>query len=255
MIDNGYIFAIDNKRIFINTSLGCCSKCSYCYLPEVGFRNDLNNYKVLSFEEIIDLLDKSNVDINKDTLITLGCYSECFDENNKKETIKLVKYFLKKGNQVQLSTKRQIFDEDVKEIISDITYSGQLIIFVSSATISMQKTIEKKTTSIEKRFENFSLYNKFNIPIVLYMKPVLKNITIKDLNLYKEYIKKYNIKDVVVGSVFTNVKSLETIHFSKENKLFYNECDDEDIIISELMNLTNVYRRSSEVMEKYKLKK
>ncbi len=30
MIDNGYLFANDSKRLFINTSLGCSGKCSYC---------------------------------------------------------------------------------------------------------------------------------------------------------------------------------------------------------------------------------
>lgn len=34
MIDNGYLFAKDNKRIFINTSLGCAGQCAYCYLPK-----------------------------------------------------------------------------------------------------------------------------------------------------------------------------------------------------------------------------
>ena len=31
MIDTGYLYSKDNKRIFVNTCLGCCGKCSYCY--------------------------------------------------------------------------------------------------------------------------------------------------------------------------------------------------------------------------------
>ena len=31
MFDNGYIFLKDNKRVFINTSLGCNGNCTYCY--------------------------------------------------------------------------------------------------------------------------------------------------------------------------------------------------------------------------------
>ena len=38
MIDNGYLFAKDNKRIFINTNLGCAGQCAYCYLPKMGYR-------------------------------------------------------------------------------------------------------------------------------------------------------------------------------------------------------------------------
>ena len=251
MIDNGYLFAKDNKRIFINTSLGCAGQCAYCYLPKMGYSNSSDNYRTISAQTIIEFIEKNKLDINQKTLITLGCYSECWDEYNKNETISLIKYFLKKGNQIQLSTKKQIMKEELTEILPLINYFGQLVIFVSSATISKHDTIEKNTTPISNRFQNFSLFNSLDIPVVLYMKPVLKGITINDLELYKKYIEKYNIKDVVVGSIFTNYISEETVHFSNKNELFYTKNSDEDMIISELSKITNVYKRSSEVMYKY----
>ena len=277
MIDNGYLFAKDNKRIFINTSLGCAGQCAYCYLPKMGYSNSSDNYRTISAQTIIEFIEKNKLDINQKTLITLGCYSECWDEYNKNETkiiiIKkdqddgkvlegiefqllndkkeVIKYFLKKGNQIQLSTKKQIMKEELTEILPLINYFGQLVIFVSSATISKHDTIEKNTTPISNRFQNFSLFNSLDIPVVLYMKPVLKGITINDLELYKKYIEKYNIKDVVIGSIFTNYISEETVHFSNKNELFYTKNSDEDMIISELSKITNVYKRSSEVMYKY----
>lgn len=251
MIDNGYLFARDNKRIFINTSLGCAGQCAYCYLPKVGYSNISENYRTISAKTIIEFIEKNELDINPKTLITIGCYSECWDEYNKNETISLIKYFLKKGNQIQLSTKKQIRLEELTEILPLIKYFGQLVIFVSSATISKHDTIEKNTESISDRFQNFSLFNRLNIPAVLYMKPVLNGITINDLELYKKYIEQYKIRDVVVGSIFTNCTSEETVHFSNKNELFYTKNNDEDIIISELSKITNVYKRSSEVMYKY----
>ena len=143
MIDNGYLFAKDNKRIFINTSLGCAGQCAYCYLPKMGYSNSSDNYRTISAQTIIEFIEKNKLDINQKTLITLGCYSECWDEYNKNETISLIKYFLKKGNQIQLSTKKQIMKEELTEILPLINYFGQLVIFVSSATISKHDTIEK----------------------------------------------------------------------------------------------------------------
>ena len=252
MIDNGYLFAKDNKRIFINTSLGCAGQCVYCYLPKMGYSNSSYNYKTISAQRIIDFIEQNKLDINQETLITIGCYSECWDNYNKNETINLIKYFLKKGNQVQLSTKKQIKKEEIIEILSLIKYFGQLVIFVSFATISQQEVIEKNTTPVLERFKNFRLFNSLNIPIVLYMKPVLNDITIQDLELYKKYIDQYAIRDVVVGSIFTGNISEETVHFSDKNLLFYTKNDDEDTIISELSKVANVYRRSSEVMYKYR---
>lgn len=251
MIDNGYIFAKGNNRVFLNTSLGCLGGCCYCYLSKIGYE-DPNKNKTVTAEYILELLDKSNLKITNKTLITIGCYSECWDKNNKPETIKLIKHFLKLGNQVQLSTKKQVTKEDLNEIIPLIKYYGQLVIFISCATINMHDYIEKNTTPIKERFSSFKELSPLNVVSVLYIKPILKNITIKDLEIFKDYIKSYNIKDVVVGSIFTTKQSSETVHFSNSNQLFYNEVDDEKTIIDSLSSITNVYRRSSIVMAKYK---
>ena len=255
MFDNGYIFFKNNKRIFINTSLGCNGNCTYCYLPKIGYNNKSENFDTVSAQRIINFIKNNNLNINENTLISIGCFSECWDEHNKAETISLIKYFLEKGNQIQLSTKKEIIGNEFTDILPLIKYYGQLIISISSSTISKHDSIEKNTTCISDRFKSFSVLNNLNIPVILYIKPVLEGITINDLNLYKHYIKKYKIKDVVVGSLFTNNKSEEIAPFSTKNKLFYNKSKDEDMIFSELSKITNVYRRSSEVVNKYNKKR
>lgn len=249
MIDKGYLYAKDEKRLFINPSLGCASKCKYCYLSKLG----IESIKRKTWEEILYLLNESDYKLSKDTLITIGCFSECFDKLNKKETLKILKYFLKKGNQVQLSTKCYITYEDIKDIIPLIKYHGQLVIFVSSTTISEYKNYESGTEQLEQRFKTFDLIN-YNIPVVLYMKPVLQNITIKDISEYKKLIIDKSIANVVVGSLFTEEKSNEEVHFLDKNVLFYNECDDEKQIIEYLNKDTKTWIRSSEVMESFKKK-
>ena len=59
MIDNGYLFAKDNKRIFINTSLGCAGQCAYCYLPKMGYSNGSDNYRTISAQTIIEFIEKN----------------------------------------------------------------------------------------------------------------------------------------------------------------------------------------------------
>lgn len=252
MIDTGYLYSKNNKRIFVNTCLGCTGRCSYCYLGKMGYDNSSIVGEVKNSKELIGEIEQ--IGISRDTLITLGCFSECLDENNKQETMKLIKYFLQIGNQIQLSTKKEIRVEEFKEFGNLIRYLGQLVVFVSSATISRWDTIEKGTDSPNKRFNTFKISEELNIPTVLYIKPVLKGITKKDIELYKEVIKKYDVRDVVVGSIFGEKETEETVHFSDKGKLWYNPIQEEIEIKKQFMELANlrVFSRSSEVMQYYK---
>ncbi|MDE5888711.1 MAG: hypothetical protein K2H20_01690, partial [Bacilli bacterium] len=120
-----------------------------------------------------------------------------------------------------------------------------------SSTISNYKEFEFGTDELEKRFKTFDLI-KYNIPVVLYMKPILEGITIKDVMSYKKIIVDKRIENVVVGSLFTEDISKETVHFSNENKLYYNECNDEKSIIEYLDTCTRTWRRSTDVMKYFK---
>lgn len=252
MIDTGYLYSKDNKRIFVNTCLGCTGKCSYCYLGKMGYDNSSIVGEVRKAEELIEEIEQAG--ISRDTLITLGCFSECWDDNNKQETIKLIKYFLQKGNQIQLSTKKEISVEETREFENLIQYLGQLVVFVSSATISKWDTVEKGTDSPSERFSTFEISKELNIPTVLYMKPILKGITKQDIELYKEVIQRYGVKNVVVGSIFGEKETKEEVHFSDKGILFYNPISEEFEIKRRLMELGNlrVFSRSSEVMQYYK---
>ncbi len=254
MIDTGYLYSKDNKRIFVNTCLGCTGKCSYCYLGKIGYDNSSIVGEVRKAEELIEEIERAG--ISRDTLITLGCFSECWDDNNKPETIKLIKYFLQKGNQIQLATKREITLEEASEFKDLIEYWGQLVLFVSSATISKWDTWEKGTDSPSKRFKTFEISRELNIPTVLYMKPVLAGITKQDIESYKEIICQYGVKDVVVGSIFGEKETDETVHFSDKGTLFYNPSDEELDIKRRLMEIGNlrVFSRSTQVMAHYEEK-
>ena len=147
MINTGYLFSKDNNRLFVNTSLGCSANCSYCYLPTLKYSKGKEVDSYITAEELIKQVEEyKEFREGKDgTLVSFGCYSECWDDTNKEQTKKLINYFLKKGNQVQFSTKRYVDYNELIEISKEIKYKGQLVIFVSSVSITDREKYQNNT--------------------------------------------------------------------------------------------------------------
>ena len=254
MIDTGYLFSNDLDRLFINTSLGCTANCSYCYLPILNYSKGKKIDTYVTADDLIKQIELYNCyrPGKNGTLISFGCYSECWDEVNKSQTKKLINYFLLKGNQVQFSTKRFVDYKDLIDISKNIQYYGQLTIFVSSATINSWDKFERGTTNPEERFKSFQVMKELNIPVILYIKPVLYNITINDVDDYIDVIKKYNIKDVVVGSIIKTNGTGEVAPFVKDNSMHTQPIVQEKNIIDSLSKVCRVYTKSIHVLEKFK---
>lgn len=193
------------ERLFINSTLGCRAKCSYCYLPSLSYELGASALDVVDSNMLIELVEshpefKSG---KNGTIISLGCYSECWDDSVKQSTLELIEYFLTRKNSIQFATKRYVSHSSLEKIIPHISWKGQLCIFISSSTISKWKSVERGTDSPENRFEGFRLSEIFDIPTYLYLKPILNNVTICDLEEYLNIIKKYKPNGVIVGGKFT----------------------------------------------------
>ncbi len=248
---NNYLSG-DKNRIFINSRIGCSLKCTYCYLPLLK----LEDTGAKTADEIISLVELFD-DFRKGidgTIVSLGCYSECWDSANKETTKKLIEFFLRQGNPVQLATKKQIFIYELTDIKKNILWKNQFSIFISIPTISYHYVFENGTTSVKDRMLNFEIQKVLDIPIILYIKPVLNNFTIKDIDKYIQLIKEYNITSIVIGSLFEiDSKSKELAPVGNKRLYYCTENTDEEIIIDQLSRYCNVYKKSSDyILEKVK---
>jgi len=173
----------------------------------------------------------------------LGCYSECWDKNNLQDTLKLLYNLIPKGNPIQLATKCQIKLKDIEPIIEQLLWEKQLNIYISNSTISYWEQYEKKTTNPKSRFLSFHISKDKNIPMYLYIKPLLPSITIEDMKKYIEIIRKYNI-DVILGKMFSPKESTKLAPIGNNN-LFYSI--NNDIGIKEYHLLYNTFSQYTHV--------
>ena len=238
----------DKSRIFLNTAIGCACKCAYCYLDGVGIKGIPIKGDV---DKIVEqLLMKDYFKQGPDgTILSIGCYSECWDEENKENTINLLKKIVVYGNYIQLATKKSMTMEEVVTINEIVTFKNQIGIYISAPTISKSREIEVGTDTIEARLSVLEYSKMFNnIYFVLYIKPVLFGITVCDIEKYIEIIKKFSV-NCVVGSmlILTNRADKDKMIGSSYFKEKQNE--EEQIIIDKLRKVKKVYTHSCDVIE------
>lgn len=250
--DNFYL-AGDHKRLFINTSIGCFSSCSYCYLPFFGFEIGKSPMNRLSHKKIISELNDNFKKGKHGTIMSLGCFSDCWDRFNRKESKELIRYFLQQGNPVQLATKQYVNWKDIITFKKLVRWKGQLTIFISCSTITFWKIYEKGTISPQKRFQSFEIVKILDIPTFLYIKPVLKHVTILDVDNFSQIMKKYDV-NAIVGSAFSKENiSKEKAPIGKAN-LFYNRIVEENMIKKILRKVGKVYTYSVEPINEWRRK-
>ena len=233
-----------SERIYVNTAIGCNACCKYCYMPKLGHKK---KEKTISGEMAVQqVLNMTCFSPGKNgTVLSLGCYSECLDLQNMKETETVVQGLLPLGNRIQLATK-QIVTEHFLEIIKRYQmYDEQMHIYISMPTISLIEQLESGTALANQRITNIENCIRHNIPVVLYIKPFLENITESDLEKYIKIVRKYRIPAVVGGYLYTepNGKLADV----GNGRLYEGNLEFGRIkFINELRKHTQVYEHSTE---------
>lgn len=244
-MDNKRFVYGDESRIFINTDLGCRAKCKYCYLPSLKISHGENKISALQAINYVEQLEYY-IPGKKGSIISIGCYSECMDEDNVLDTILLVQHFLSRGNYVQLATKKEINRLFFEKVSRSSNVNTQLWINISMPVISKSETIEEGTDLPHKRLKNFDLCKEFDINCALYIKPYMEYFTDTDISEFISIIQRYKIP-VIVGELLTT-------QWSEKKALVGEECLYEhkklgmDNFVTELCKYTKVYLHSTECM-------
>lgn len=193
----------DIYRVFVNPVLGCDSNCSYCYL---GSQNLIIGEKTSQPKEaqllLKMLLSFKNFNQGRNgSIISIGCYSECWSKPNLEVTREFIKLALKLKNPIQFATKRAVSVAQLQDIAIEIEWKGQLSLFVSCATISSWRVYEKGTARPSNRFKDMEKIQNLGINVCLYIKPVLENVTLRDASSFCAVIEQQNCT-VIVGESF-----------------------------------------------------
>ncbi len=251
MLNSHTLFG-DAQRLFLNPSIGCEASCSYCYLKKIGLSTGTVSQGIVPAEQTIQRVN--SLDSFKDgkhgTIISIGCYCDPWSEMNRAETSKLVDHFLQLGNPIQVSTKQYVDSKDLLFMGTKIQWFEQISFYVSCSTVTHWSELEKGTPEPHLRFRSFSVSDDLGIPTLMYIKPVIKDITVRDLPIFLSIIDKYRI-DCVVGSYFSTEKSERRSPIG-QSLLFYRKNSDEEEIRKALDKVCQVYTYSTEFVTRWR---
>lgn len=210
-MDNTLQF-IDNSRVFINPAVGCSSRCAFCYIGSLGFSNLVPS--TVSGADIKALLLENQqfvLGLNG-TIISISPDTEPFDDKVVSISLDYISSMSKLGNPMQVSTRRQLDKTLIKQIVNSLAYPNQLTLFVSSISITYHDKFEQKTTIPAKRFETFGACQSEGLPVCLYIKPVIPNITIIDKDEYVRVINHYSVPFCCVGEFYVDPSILSHVN-------------------------------------------
>ncbi|WP_155247330.1 hypothetical protein [Teredinibacter turnerae] len=243
----------DSYRLFVNSSIGCRSLCNYCYLPLKGVELGVDALVVLDSDVLIDRVLSTGCYQPGEfgTIISIGCFSECWDIRNRAITIEVMKFFLEKGNFVQFATKRYVEARELNSLLNSIQRKGQLTIFISCSTISNWKVFEPGTTEPRKRLSAFEKLKQVGIPSYLYIKPVIQDVTIRDLDIFKSYAK--ICSGVVVGTMFSRTEQDGgAIPIPIDGLSVMEVSDEEELKLQFQQDFNQVFSNSTQAIEHWR---
>ena len=197
--------SVAENRVFINSALGCASRCLYCYLADIGLGLTLD---LASFggNELVEFIssDPSFKEGAHGTLLSFGCFTESLDPRALPKTLEFVEATSRLGNPIQIATKRELETDVIEKLTRIQRYPSQIAAFVSLVTFSRWTTLEPGTQSPRRRLRGLKNAVRGGLTGCLYIKPFVPGITDADTKLFTDALEMNQPHAAVVGPLYAN---------------------------------------------------
>lgn len=185
----------------IHITENCPYSCQYCYIKDLGFEFDSGTPSPLSGKELVfSLLNNPAFFPGKGgTLLAIGAVSEPFLFPRK--MMNYLRELSRLGNPLQFSTKAYLSPElarKIKRIIRN--HKSKISPLVTIVTLSYASELEKNAPSPSKRFKTIQNLAEAGLQPVLFLRPIIPGVNVKEAEILMKRAKKAGAVGVVFGS-------------------------------------------------------
>ncbi|MDR0954199.1 MAG: hypothetical protein LBM20_02295 [Rikenellaceae bacterium] len=192
------IWNIERNTVYISSGLSCDGSCKFCYTKSLVKKDELIQpmklARCLSFLVLNDSRFEEGIN---GTTIMLGGFNDPFQEKHFEATCYLIERFKKLENPIHVSTRYNLTH---KQLLT-IPKNPNLVINYSISTLT-DYSIEKNNQ--KERFDNakYLINNGYNV--ALFLRPIIKDKTLKDIDKIIDKINESKIKVVTVGGLYVD---------------------------------------------------
>lgn len=208
------------NRVFLSSSLKCDAGCSFCYINSLI---KIEKHQPLTRGEITLLCssiysNKRFIPGSNGTDILLGAFNDPFASDNITATLDIMRFFSMFNNYIHIASRYNFPDKYLNEIKK---YSNVIINYSIS---SLDNNIELK--NFDARFSSAKKLIGDNVKVALFLRPVLYQKTLKDLNNIIKKAKEAKIEVITVGGLYIDKyikEKLSNIGLSFKNEKYIDK--------------------------------
>lgn len=258
------IWREDRNTVYLSTGLVCNNMCRFCYSSSlIEDENQTNDPDYIA--QIICKLIDIDPRFRRDTTVMLGGFNDPFHEAHYESTLSILEKLKHLENPVHIATRIPLNPEQ----ISKFPLFKKLVINYSISTFpSSNIHFPLEPYNQEKRFHTAKQLIDRGGSVALFIRPVIKDRTIGDLDLILKSTVDAGISVITVGGLYyddkietslsdSNVSLDKTddrkkefvLDVNKQNKLMKNGENETKLIISKIKEFKTRNRENIQVFE------
>jgi DNA repair photolyase len=186
----------DGRRVFVSSDLHCPLECSFCFVESLKGQRSPQGASAAPLYYYSILGDKRFA--RGETTIMVGGFNDPFLPKNMEFTLAFLHECREIGNPIHIATRMPVKEKDFSRLAQ---YFSSVVINYS---VSSMRNVGLEPNNQVDRFASAKQMIAAGANVALFVRPVIKDVTVPDLDELIKRAKESGVKVVTVGGLYVD---------------------------------------------------